>query len=363
MYDFFLASYVIVNAIPLAFGNTGLSYILLGVSGALLLWLNRPNRKRTSLPIRITRPAAHRVYLILCIAIACGAVSVAVFDNGGIANRAEVFADASNFNVDAGGFVSAQVGLVAIAGAAALTAYAVATGKIMFATAGSLVMFSEFLGSGTRWHLLLCSAPLLTAVAMYTPIWVRMIAGVAALGGLLNIALLRSAGSLDSLASALYWDVPSFQSYRAIMDYPGDILNGMNFIYGQVVVLVPRFVWPEKPVDWVVTDFIVDQIGDAYFRGATILPGLLGSAWLYGGYVGVVVLVFAVSMWMRGAVATLSRPGWTNLWTGSMLYVGLFLQLRNISVFYLMPYMYASASVWLWKVAVGGRATHRELQR
>ena len=276
------------------------------------------------------------------------ALSVAVFallynyaDTTALRERALTREGLLNFSETRSQFTSIQLRMVGISIAAYMLAryYIHRTTKPLIL--GLSIAIYLFIESGTRWYLLLAVAPLVILFPGTTKLPVQIFAAGIFASTLTVFAAIRSGGAISSLQEILTWDIPSIQSYAVITTRTGNLSGIVDFINGNILSLVPRFVWPSKPEDIVTREFMTNAIGDAYYQGATILPGFLGSAWLYaGGWGGVLFAPLLAISLRKSEKEAHSTKSALRLAIASLIGIGAALQLRNISVMYFAPAIY-----------------------
>jgi len=260
----------------------------------------------------------------------------------GLTARDLTRADVGNFSETATTFINAQIGYLRIAVAALFINYGLVKRSRIAFIIGVGVAAYILASTGTRWNWLLCLAPLILygliklswrKVAFISLVFVFM---------LLLISARRGSGENLSLVSAALWDIPSFQSIWVINNIESDVANVIYFLYGQVLVLIPRVLWPEKPLDEATVSYMIALIGDRFYEGATILPGFLGSAWLYGGYTGVLIFTLVVAFLVLAVQKTINKQDLRKPEYGliGLVFLGTVLQVRGISVFYYIPALY-----------------------
>jgi hypothetical protein len=164
-------------------------------------------------------------------------------------------------------------------------------------------------------------------------------------------AVLRSSGSRLEIYSALYWDLPSIQSFNIVTNYDYKITGFIDFINGNILVLIPRIVWPGKPADQILESYMRNEIGSRYDHGATILPGMLGSLYLYGGALFLIVFLYIFKRILSHYERQFHKGSSVySTAVSSAFIIGLFLQLRGLSVFYLMPALFIVSYFLILKI-------------
>lgn len=348
-YDFVVAVYVFIFCFPLFFGlSASKEYIVSFVAlfAAALVFRPRPfGRHRAPNAGAVQGYSRRDVYFFLLIYIVVSFVSLNVFSRVGLQGliaRDVIREGAQNFNAQASDFWRSQFEYAMITVSALLLSRSLVSRSwvlLVWATILSTYILSS---TGTRWFWLLAASPLL----LQALVSVGFLPGVALATfvavAMLSISAGRSSVSELDLAEVVRWDIPSFQSLVIIGTSDVDFENFVNFFYGQILVLVPRFFWPSKPLDTATVGYMYSEIGDAFDAGATVLPGFLGSAWLYGGMASVILLsalLFLGVRWLQLVVLHRMSTGPMPVWV-PLVYVAFLLQSRGISIFYFVPAFY-----------------------
>lgn len=269
------------------------------------------------------------------------ALIYSISDTTALENRSQVREGILNYSFTFNSFLKTQMNLIFISISALLLSDFLFSRRTWTGALGAMLSSYLLISTGTRWYFLLSAAPVLAFFAARFSFPIKLTAAATFSAAMISIAIARSAGTLSGMRDALIWDIPSLQSYRTITLYDGNLRGLDDFFYGNFLVLIPRFLWPTKPDDAVSQNFMLDTIGNAYFNGATVLPGFLGSSWLYGGYLG--VAIFSIGLfWLFGKAEkrVLEANNGSKLALASLLLVGLALQVRNISIQYLVPALY-----------------------
>jgi len=280
-------------------------------------------------------------------------ISIATFlGHEGLTARDTVRSDARNFNEEGSQFISAQINFILIASAAALLNYGINRKSKIILIAGSVLAAYILSSSGTRWNwLLACSPILLQAVINLS--YKKLIPALLGLAiAMLFISAKRGSGDSLPLYAALLWDIPSLQSNWVILNTDPKIIDIKHFLNGQVLVLIPRFLWPDKPIDEATTNYMVSLIGERFYMGATILPGFIGSAWLYGGFAGIILFTTLLAIIVKTLDLKLNQKNNRNIDLGivGLIFFGSLLQTRGISIFYFMPAIYYIAGKYLIQI-------------
>ncbi len=208
--------------------------------------------------------------------------------------------------------------------------------NLLAAAIGSSLLF--FL-TGTRWLFILSLSPIIIYVLMITKIRNVIIFVPILFVFSLFIAIIRSGSAELTLFSAFYWDVPSFQSYYIVEKYPSEIIKGFqSFVNGNILILIPRFLWHHKPEDFAIVDYMRKELGTRYDEGATVLPGLIGSFHLYGGILFTLLILLPIRMLLSWLNKALMETGSYRLFSfASVIVIGIILQFRGISIAYFLP--------------------------
>ncbi len=194
--------------------------------------------------------------------------------------------------------------------------------------------------SGTRFLFLLAGAPLFYSFFFDNRHVRKLIIFFVLIAASSYIAVLRSGFSTSS-AALIFFDLPSTASAMAVRRFDPPLSEIGNFFIGNIVVLIPRSIFPNKPLDPTVVNFSIEQLGvDAFDSGATYLPGFIGSAWLYGGWLSVFVFSIGLGYLFIRCFPNNRRFTVAGRAFASLTFIGLLLQFRNISVFYFLPALY-----------------------
>ena len=264
----------------------------------------------------------------------------------GVTNRASVRGAVSNFNLENSMTVtfSSNVPLLISAMLALLASVGLSRNSrvlVYVSIASACVMLGL---TGTRYLFALSISPVIYSIFVSRGFVKVVIASSAFLVFLAYVAITRSSGSLTAERLLIY-DLPSAASLRAVERISPEFTDIVYFFVGNIIVLIPRAIYPDKPIDPTVVEFSISYLGNFAFKtGATYLPGFVGSSWLYGGLMGV-VMFSALFGYLFGKIFPRSGDTVWDSCIRSLLFVGLLLQFRNISIVYLLPGML----VWLFK--------------
>lgn len=194
--------------------------------------------------------------------------------------------------------------------------------------------------TGTRFLFLLATAPLFHAFFFDNRYLRKLLFFVLVVAASSFVAIARSGFNVN-VASLIFFDLPSTASALAVQSSVPSFWNIGNFLIGNIVVLIPRAIFPGKPVDPSVVDFTISHLGiDAFDAGVTYLPGFIGSAWLYGAWFSVAIFSLLLGSLFFKSFPNDQRTSSTQRTLNALLFIGLILQFRNISIFYLLPYVY-----------------------
>ena len=269
----------------------------------------------------------------------------------GLTNRDEVRSETSNFTGNSFDFIFNQLSSILVAISSYVLSYSIWKGRLSYMFGSLAIVFLIFFYNGTRWNLLLGISPLLIYVLIISRLRTLIFISTVSVLVMLFISQTRGTNKIE-LASAIMWDIPSFQSKKIINHYDGDG-RIIDFINGNFIVLVPRILWENKPRDETTEKYMISEIGDRYFYGATVLPGFLGSAYLYGGVGGVMYFTSAFCLLFGYFLYRNSKiNGPLTFAELGLFYIGFVLQIRGISIFYLMPFFFLKLIRFLFKTNV-----------
>lgn len=262
------------------------------------------------------------------------------FAFNGLRNRELVREGSVNFNANSVSFFQQQLNFILIALSATCVSKGIFNNKSLLFTVGFIIALYTLFFYGTRWVFLLSISPLICYFLISSGKLLKLLfVGLFSLL-LFSLSVLRSSSEI-SLLSALTYDIPSFQSKVVLNNYDSNLFDILDFFNGNILILIPRFIWPDKPIDEVTTNYMLDLIGNRFYEGSTILPGFIGSAYLYGNFLGVIVfsfflryLISKLLIWNKKLSAS------ENLVTFSLSFFGIILQSRGISIFYFIPLIY-----------------------
>ncbi len=245
---------------------------------------------------------------------------------------------------------------------ACLLQFALSKRSFVLAAVALVFASTQLAFFGTRFLFLLSVSPIFYSVFFSRSVLTKLVLALSAIAFSSYIAIARATGNLN-LSALLYYDVPSTASYFAVVENQPRFENFTNFFYGNFLVLIPRYLFPDKPVDPTVIDFTAQTLGAAAVeRGASYLPGFIGSSWLYGGYFSVVILsallafLFAFSI-PRSADSILMRTA------RILVLVGVVLQFRNVSVMYFLPAFFVLIALLAREVAGPSNRTRQDRSR
>ena len=269
----------------------------------------------------------------------------------GLTNRADLFDGKSNYVTSSSSFFKTQIDYIIISFGVFCLSFGVYGGGRVFVVVGSLISAYIITSTGTRWLFLLSFSPVMYNFLATRSIYSALLLFLLGVFASFYISMNRDSNVELDLDGALLWDVPSFQSVLILKSYQPTISGLIDFFNGNVLILIPRMLWPNKPLDSVVTNYMLDELGFAFEGGATILPGVVGLGWLYGGYVGIVFIGVIIGLLMRlSEKASVYNGDGVNYGVVPLVYVGALLQLRGFSVFYFMPaiYLFFAVRVVKW---------------
>lgn len=213
---------------------------------------------------------------------------------------------------------------------------------------GVLLAVAMLTMTGTRFLFMLAMAPLFYSFFFDSHYFRKLQFLVLTVVASSFVAIARSGFNIN-VATLIFYDLPSTASALAVQSSVPSFWNIGYFFIGNIVVLIPRAIFPGKPVDPTVVNFTIAFLGtNAFDAAATYLPGFIGSAWLYGAWIAVAIFSFLLGYLFLKAFPDDRRSSTTQRTLKALLFVGLILQFRNISIFYLLPYFF---------MAVGLRST------
>lgn len=342
-----LLLFIMIFAAPLIFLGWSTAYALVLSLSVMTIALAFGIQSRRCTQSQVTRASFVEINLLGLVISACLSALYALGMADGITDRTLARSELTNINSSVPDTIRTNISYLQVAATAALIAWSRRQRRLTPLVIG--VSFACYLlsSSGTRFLFLLAISPLIYSVLLRSRTGVKVYTLAILLLFSVYIARLRSTTLLSGEA-LLYFDLPSTASYMAISQFSPEITNIWYFFVGNVIVLIPRALFPGKPNDEITFEFIVSVIGsEAFDGGATYLPGFLGSAWLYGGFLGVLLLSLALGLVLARAISY-SVCDWQTEAKASLLLVGAILQFRNISVFYLLPFFYLAAALKIW---------------
>ena len=260
----------------------------------------------------------------------------------GLVSRGSVRDGVINFNYSKSAFFMTQLDYFLIALSSVFLQKWLKTSKNLLLFFSTVISIYLLVRTGTRWYWLLSVSPMLVYVLLNLKFMSKIIVTLIFGFCLVWLGGNRNDVEVQSVQDTLTWDLPSYQSEKIVKNLDSDISGFLDFYNGQIIVLIPRFIWPSKPLDVKTTAYMEDEIGEAFGLGGTILPGFIGSAWLYGGFFGIIFFGAIYFNLLRATERLILKNinGEKMIYLGS-LYIGLILQLRGISIFYLIPAFYA----------------------
>jgi hypothetical protein len=302
-------------------------------------------------PSTVTDVNVYELNLMALIVAGCLLVLIALGLGEGVTDRSFLRKDATNFNFSFFSTLSTNFVFLQISITAALLAWARRNRSrvtlVLALGLASLILAT----SGTRYFFLLAISPLIYGVILRSKIIVKAYAAIMLIGFSVYIALRRSVTDLGSDA-LLFYDLPSSASYILVNSHQPQLSDIWYFFVGNVLVLIPRSIFSDKPIDEATINFVIATLGDSAFEsGSTYLPGFLGSAWLYGGIFGVVIFSLILGHLFVLAL-TYNVKSWQSEAIASLMLVGTLLQFRNISIFYFLPLLYLSVLLKIWSILI-----------
>ena len=205
------------------------------------------------------------------------------FNFVGLSDRSSLREEVSNYSSTSFIFILTQLEYVFIAITASFISKGIIKYKNKLLFLGLFLAVLLLLKTGTRWLFLIALSPFLIFLYIVLKPLTKLFAIILFVFGLASLSILRSSSNI-SLASSLWWDIPSFQSANIINTMNRDFFSIIDFFNGNLFILIPRFIWTNKPIDNSITEYMISIIGDRFYDGATILPGFIGSTYLYGGW-------------------------------------------------------------------------------
>ncbi len=334
----FAAFYAVVFALPLfTLPWSGDYFLVFTVSSIVVLVTLFVTPVRNSARSAGELSLSRLIGFGLIVGISLLLINALGFD-AGITDRESVrgITENTNTRADLAVTIALNANFLGSALIACLLQIALSKRSIALASLALVLASTQLAFFGTRFLFLLSVSPVFYSVFFSRSVLSKLILASSAVAFSSYIAIARATGNLN-LSALLYYDVPSTASYFAVVENQPRFENFMNFFYGNFLVLIPRFFFPDKPVDPTVIDFTAQTLGAAAVeRGASYLPGFIGSSWLYGGFFSVIILsallafLFAFSI-PRGGDSILMRTARV------LILVGVVLQFRNVSVMYFLP--------------------------
>ena len=325
-------------------GNVYLDkYLLALVIFMMILSINGKDKTNRDKIILNINKIDFKSFQIFALSILTSYLAILIAENLnfiGLSDRSSLREEASNYSTTSFLFILTQLEYVLIAITASLISKGIIkyNNKLFFL--GQFLAILILLKTGTRWIFLLALSPFLVFLYIVLKPLTKLFGIILFVCGIASLSILRSSTNI-SLASSLWWDIPSFQSANIINTMNRDFFSIIDFFNGNLFILIPRFIWTNKPIDNSITEYMISIIGDRFYDGATILPGFIGSTYLYGGWFGIIIfsLLFRYIMFklIKWNINILPHQ---NLTIISLSLMGLMLQLRGISVFYFMPLIY-----------------------
>ena len=272
------------------------------------------------------------------------------FDFIGLSKRELLRDGSSNFTLNINSFFRIQLQYIFIAFVSHILSKGIINKNTKLIFLGLLFSFLILHQSGTRWLFLLCISPLLTYFYVVSNKVIKLIGTSILIAILTFVSSIRTTAE-TSLFTVLWWDIPSFQSQNVLNTFKTEFLNIIDFFNGNIFVLIPRFIWPNKPIDSVITEFMISVIGDRFYEGATVLPGFIGSSYLYGSWFGIIIFSLLFRFLIHKLVKwNFKFSSFENLCFISLSILALIMQLRGISVFYFMPLIYYTVALRIRKI-------------
>ncbi|MDD3602584.1 MAG: hypothetical protein PHZ17_04620 [Sulfurovum sp.] len=198
--------------------------------------------------------------------------------------------------------------------------------------------------SGTRWHFLLALSPLILYIVIRLGSVRAVTIGILVFLALLPFSFIRNgeAFSWILILQRMPMEVPAYESVRAIKLIGIHPEGLMGFVHGILYYPIPRFLF-DKGFDQTLLDFNWAVLGiDIRYYPATILPGLIGSLYMYGGplMIGLFGAIFGRAFrYLDRKLFTLINYGSSGFTYASLLFLALFLQVRNLSVGYFVSFI------------------------
>lgn len=176
---------------------------------------------------------------------------------------------------------------------------------------------------------LMISAALLTVIIAlkrkYVPLWVQLAIAVSALPALVSLSFLRyggevqAAGFTDPLTRIFYY----IQGDLFPLDAPIRIIQwcdirdcpGLEVFWNHLTLLVPRFLWPDKPAILLDAAGYYTQIVIAYNRALTLSATIIGEGFLIGSF-GAIFAICVISGWLARILSV-----WMDRSTGMIKFI------------------------------------------
>lgn len=351
---FVMKSYLIKEAIDIALYNSVLFLILFSLSYSFSFTKNKNTKGHNSQYILYEKVSLFTIILFVLIAIiVSGIIGI---KSGMFGARGENII--SNVQTSEFAFINGLLSPLFNMISAYFWALALKKNSKLFFLYAAL--FSGYiLGStGTRWYFLISISPLIIYAIVQLKAFKSVLVSVIFFLSFLPFSFIRNNEeySLELIFLRMPMELPIFESVRAI-DLIGIHKEGiMAFVHGIIYYPIPRFLF-DKGFDETMLDFNWAVLGiDIRYYPATILPGLIGSLYMYGGplMIGLFGLIFGRAFrYLDGKLFSLMDYGASGFTYASLLFISLFLQVRNLSVGYFVSFIifsfiwYSSKKGWI----------------
>jgi hypothetical protein len=304
---------------------------------------------QTAKETRGTRRFLARSLPFFLAALACAAFAASA-STGGLSNRSELVF--TNFNDSFQDTLSSLTGYILPAIGAIALAEGIARRSSVWLLAAAVAAGLAFGSTGTRWYLLLAVSPaLVVALKQLSGSKVIAVAAVCYLA-MVGVGTIRNGQefSFESAGKTALLDMPLVESAYAI-ERVGELEDGASaFVSGFALYLAPRAL-VDKGVDESIWRFNYARSSrDIRYDQGNVLPGLIGSLYMYGGEIAIVLGAIAIAACSIAVCRFINYTGRYALPLYSLYLGGLLLQFRNLSMGYWVPFLIAAIAVTIWLV-------------
>jgi hypothetical protein len=284
---------------------------------------------------------------VLAVALVVAALLASAL-TGGLSNRSELAF--TNINDSFNSTLGSLTGYLLPAAGAIALAEGIVRRNARWLVWGAIAAGLALGSSGTRWYLLLALSPALVVALKHFSGWKVLSIAAVCYAALIGVGTIRNGQefSFETASKTAVFDMPLVESAYAIEDV-GQLENGgAAFVSGFLLYLVPRS-WIDKGVDESIWRFNFARANiDIRFDQGNVLPGLIGSLYMYGGEIAVILGAVAIAAFSIVVCRLVSRAGPYALALYSLYLGGLLLQFRNLSMGYWVPFLIAVLAVTIW---------------